>query len=98
MSSTVKLSNAIPKPQDSGPGWPLANISANGEIVSFASKSPVGSGLHFEDDFQFDRRTEWKARDSKDKPRRDGLFAENIPKQLRRRIGNLRVFSDLRRR
>jgi hypothetical protein len=30
---------------------------------------PVASGLHFQDDFQFDRRTERKARDTKDKAR-----------------------------
>src|ERR1700752_2380115 len=57
----------------------------------------VGSGLHFQDDFQFDRRTEWKARDTKDQARRDSLFAEDVSKQLRRRIGDLRVFGELRR-
>src|SRR5882724_13575612 len=80
------------------PAWSLANISANGEIVSFASKSPVGSGLHFQDDFQFDRRTEWKARDPQDQTRRDGLLAEDVSKHLRGRIGDLRVLRELRRR
>src|SRR5256885_13215594 len=48
-----------------------------------SSSSPVASGLHFQDDFQFDRRTEWQARDTKDKTRRVRLFAEDIAKQLR---------------
>jgi hypothetical protein len=59
---------------------------------------PIGSGLHFQDDCQFDGRTEWKARDTKDKARRDRLLAEDISKQLRRRIGDLRVLSKLRHR
>ena len=29
------------------------------------SSSPIASGLHFQDDFQFDRRTEWNAGDAK---------------------------------
>ena len=49
---------------------------------NYLSVPPVGSGLHFHDDFQFDRRTEWKARGTKDNARRDGLFAEDISKQL----------------
>ena len=52
----------------------------------------------FEDDFQFDRRTEGKARDAEDEARGDGLFAEDIPKQLRRRIGDLRMLRELGRR
>jgi RNA polymerase sigma-70 factor (ECF subfamily) len=47
----------------------------------------VESGLHFQDDFQFDRRAEWQARNTKDKARRDGFFTEDISKQLRRDIG-----------
>ena len=57
-----------------------------------------GSRLHFQYDFQFDRRTEGKARDTNDQARRDGLFAEDISKQLRRRIGDLRVFGEFGRR
>ena len=52
-------------------------------------------GLHFDDDFQFDRRAEWKARDANDKARRDGLIAEDIAEQLRRRVGDLRVLGEL---
>ena len=40
--------------------------------------APVGSGLHFEDDFQFHRRTEWQTGNTKDKARRDGLFTECV--------------------
>ena len=39
-------------------------------------------GLHFEDDFQLDRRPEWKTRGTKDEVRRESLFAEDISKQL----------------
>jgi hypothetical protein len=46
---------------------------------------------HLENDFQLDRGAEWKACYAKDKARRDGLVAEDISKQLRRRIGDLRV-------
>jgi hypothetical protein len=60
--------------------------------------TPVGSGPHFQDDFQFDRRTEWQARDTKDKARRDGLVAEDISNRLRRSIGDLRVLRELSRR
>src|SRR5262249_34943015 len=63
-----------------------------------SSSSPVGSGLHFQDDFQFDRRTEWQARNTKDKARRDGPFAEDVSKQPRRGIGDLWVLRELRRR
>jgi hypothetical protein len=49
----------------------------------------VGSGLHFEDDFEFDRRTKWKSRHTTDEARRDGLVAEDAANQLRRRVGRL---------
>src|SRR5262249_12165845 len=62
------------------------------------SSSAVGSGLHFQDDFQFHGRTEWQARHTNDKARRDGLFAEDVSEQLRRGIGDLWVLSELRRR
>src|SRR5262245_17280046 len=72
--------------------WPTASPAAP------ASWRTAGSVLHFQDDFQFDRRTEWQARNTKDKARRDGLVAEDISKQLRRGIGDLRVLRELRRR
>src|SRR5262249_17735439 len=67
-----------------------------GLIYDVPSSAP--SGRHFQDDFQFDGRTEWKTRDTKDEARRDGLVAEDISKQLRRRIGDLGVLRELRRR
>jgi len=72
-----------------------------GKYVIYPQESPsssVGSVLHFQDDFQLYRRTEWKARNTKDKALRDGLFAEDISKQLRCSISDFRVLSELRRR
>src|SRR5262245_9296692 len=57
----------------------------------------IGSGFHFQDHFQFDRGAERQARNTKDKARRNGLFAEDISKQLRRGIGDLGVLRELRR-
>src|SRR5450432_4191805 len=59
--------------------------------------SSESSRLHFQDDFQFDRRTEWKAGDTKDKARRDGLFAEDVSKQLGGGVGDLGVLGELGR-
>lgn len=55
----------------------------------------MASGLHFQNDFQLDRRTEWEARDAKDETRGDDLFANDISRQFRRRIRDLRVFGEL---
>jgi hypothetical protein len=49
------------------------------------------TGLHFEDDFLLDGRTEWKTRNTKDEAGRDGLVAEDMEKQLRCRIGDLLI-------
>src|SRR5262249_22241775 len=78
--------------------WPMSwSFWVAFMVFLLAGPQRVGLGLHFQDDFQFDRRTEWKARDTKDKARREGLFAEDISEQLRRRIGHIRVIGELRR-
>src|SRR5262249_45381050 len=64
---------------------------------SAPDSAPSGSGLDFEDDFQFYRRTKWKTRDPKDETRSDGLLAEDVAIQFRRRIGDFWVLGELRR-
>src|SRR5436853_2629131 len=64
--------------------------------VVFASMN--GSGPDFQDDFQFDRRTERKAGHTKYQSRRNSPFAEDISQQLRRRIGDLWMLGEFRRR
>jgi hypothetical protein len=42
------------------------------------SSSPIASGLHFQDDFQFDRRTEWNAGDAKYKREETSLRRRHL--------------------
>src|SRR5262245_15948484 len=62
------------------------------------ARSRLGSGHHFQDDFQLDWRTERQARHTEDKARRGGLLAEDVAKQFRCGVGDLRVLRELRRR
>src|SRR5207249_2266638 len=80
--SQAKFGNAMPT---------LGQPSVAHGSVSVMRSRCLGSGFHIQDDFQFDRRTEWQARNTNDKARRDRLFAENISEQLRRGISDLRV-------
>jgi hypothetical protein len=59
--------------------------------ASVRNEWTTGSGLDFEDDFQFDRRTKRRTRDAKDRIRRDGLVIEHFSQQFRCRIGEFRV-------